>query len=81
MSGTGSVTVEMASADAIVPLYSCDAVTLFASFAVTVKLYAPEAPGVPLIVPVEVSKLKPDGKAPPEIENVTGAVPPLVATA
>ena len=48
-SGTGSVAVVMLTAAAMVPLYACDAVTEFASVAVTVKLYAPAAVGVPLI--------------------------------
>ena len=80
MSGTGSVTVVIASADTMVPLYNWEAVTEFASVAVIVKLYAPDAPGVPLIAPVEVSKLKPFGNAPPVTANVTGAVPPDVPT-
>ena len=76
ISGTGIVTVLIASAAAMLPLYDCVALTLFASVAVTVKLYAPDAPGVPLIAPVDASKLKPDGNAPAEIASVTGAVPP-----
>ena len=80
MSGTGSVTVVIASADTMVPLYNWEAVTEFASVAVIVKLYAPDAPGVPLIAPVDVSKLKPAGSDPRDTENATGAVPPDVAT-
>jgi hypothetical protein len=45
-----------------------------------VKLYAPAAVGVPVIAPVEVFKLNPVGSEPAETENVTGAVPPDVAT-
>ena len=80
MSGTGSVTVAIASADTMVPLYNCESVTELASVAVIVKLYAPDAPGVPLIAPVEVSKLKPVGNDPADTENATGAVPPDVPT-
>ena len=80
ISGTGSVTVVTASAAAIVPLYDCVAVTEFASVALIVKLYVPDAPGVPLMAPVDVSKVRPLGNDPTETENVTGAVPPLVAT-
>ena len=80
MSGVGSVVVVMLSAEAMVPLYDCVAVTLFASVASIVKLYDPAAVGVPLIAPVEVSKLKPVGNDPADTENDTGAVPPDVAT-
>lgn len=80
MSGTGSVTVVIAIADTIVPLYACDAVTALASVAVMVKLYAPEVPGVPLIAPVDASSARPLGNAPEVTANVTGAVPPDVCT-
>jgi hypothetical protein len=80
MSGTGSALVVIESAETIVPLYACDAVTLFASVALIVKLYAPAADGVPLIAPVDVSSERPVGSAPAETLNVIGAVPPLVAT-
>jgi hypothetical protein len=80
MSGTGSVAVVIESAETIVPLYACDAVTEFASVALIVKLYAPAVVGVPLMAPVDVSKLRPAGNAPAETENAIGAVPPLVAT-
>ncbi len=46
----------------------------------TVKLYAPAVVGVPLMTPVDVFRLKPAGSDPAEIENVIGAVPPLVVT-
>ncbi len=78
ISGVGSVAVVIASVAAIVPLYACVAVTEFVSVALTVKLYAPEVVGVPLITPVDVFKLKPAGSDPAEIENVIGAVPPDV---
>ena len=80
MSGTGSVAVVMLSADTMVPLYACVAVTLFASVALIVKLYAPAAVGVPVIAPVEVFKLKLVGSDPSDTENAIGAVPPDVAT-
>ena len=80
MSGTGSVAVVMARLFEIVPLYDCDAVTELLSVAVTVNAYAPAVVGVPLIAPVDVSKLKPFGNAPPVTANVTGAVPPDVPT-
>ena len=80
MSGVGNVVVVMLSVDAIVPLYDCVAVTEFASVASIVKLYEPAAVGVPLIAPVDVSKLKPVGSDPTDTENATGAVPPDVAT-
>ena len=80
MSGTGSVPVVIEIAETMVPLYDCDAVTEFASVAVTVKLYAPAAVDVPLIAPVDVSRLKPAGSAPEVILNATGAVPPDVCT-
>ena len=79
-SGTGNVVVVMLSAEAMVPLYACVAVTLFASVASIVKLYAPAAVGVPLIAPVEVSSDNPVGNDPVDTENDTGAVPPDVAT-
>ena len=80
MSGTGSVTVVIASAETIVPLYACDAVTELPSVAVTVKLYAPEAPVVPLITPVDALSAKPFGSDPAVMANVIGAVPPDVCT-
>jgi hypothetical protein len=80
MSGTGSVTVVIASAAAIVPLYACDAVTLLPSVAVIVKLYEPDAPGVPVIAPVDALSDNPFGSDPAVTAKVTGAVPPLVDT-
>lgn len=80
MSGAGSVAVVMERLLAIVPLYACDALTELPSVAVMVKLYAPAAVGVPLIAPVEVSRLKPVGNAPDVTLKVTGAVPPEVCT-
>jgi hypothetical protein len=76
--GTGSVTVAIASAGTIVPLYVCVAVTAFASVAVTANVYGPEAPGVPLITPLDAFKVKPDGSDPDVMANVIGAVPPVV---
>jgi hypothetical protein len=63
-SGVGSVAVVIDSAETMVPPYACDAVTLFVSVAVTVKLYAPAADGVPLITPVDVSSERPAGSDP-----------------
>jgi hypothetical protein len=80
MSGVGNVLVVIASAAAIVPVYSLVDVIEFASVAVIVKSYAPAAVGVPEIAPVDVSRLRPVGNAPADTENATGAVPPLVAT-
>ena len=78
MSGAGSVPVVIASVDAIVPLYDCDAVTLLASVAVIVKLYVPPLVGVPLMTPEDVLSERPVGSAPAVSANVMGAVPPDV---
>ena len=48
------------------------------SVAFTVKFAAPVADGVPLIKPAGLSD-KPPGKAPAEIDQVNGGVPPLTA--
>jgi hypothetical protein len=78
MSGAGSVAVAIATVEAIVPLYACDAVTLLLSVAVTVKLYAPALVGVPLMTPEDVLSERPVGSAPAVSANVMGAVPPDV---
>jgi hypothetical protein len=78
MSGAGSVPVVIASVDAIVPLYDCDAVTLLASVAVIVKLYVPPLVGVPLMAPVDAFNERPAGNDPALTVKVTGAVPPEV---
>ena len=80
MSGAGSVPVVIASVDAIVPLYDCEAVTLLLSVAVMAKAYAPALVGVPLMVPVDASSDSPAGSAPDVTENDSGAVPPDVCT-
>ena len=77
-SGVGSVAVVMASAETTVTLYDCDAVTLFASVAVIVKLYVPALVGVPLMTPVDAFSESPEGSAPAVSANVMGAVPPDV---
>jgi hypothetical protein len=41
-----------------------------------VKLDKPDVVGVPLISPVEGSRVSPTGKDPLEIDQVYGAVPP-----
>jgi hypothetical protein len=51
-----------------------------ASVAVTVNVYGPEAPGVPLMTPVDAFKLRPDGSEPAVIAKPIGAVPPEVCT-
>jgi hypothetical protein len=48
------------------------------SVAFAVKFAAPVADGVPLIKPAGLSD-KPPGKAPAEIDQVYGGVPPLAA--
>ena len=50
------------------------------SLAWTVKSLVPEAVGVPLIAPVEASRLNPAGRLPPLIDHVYGAVPPVPET-
>jgi hypothetical protein len=78
--GVGSDAVVIASADAIVPLYDCVAVTEFASVAFTVNAYAPAVVGVPPIAPVAAFKLNPAGNVPLPIVNAIGEVPPDVCT-
>ncbi len=55
------------------------------SVACTVKLMVPKlfavVSGMPVIAPVFALIIRPCGSAPLVIENVTGAIPPLVATA
>jgi len=46
--------------------------------ALTVKLGVPTAVGVPVIIPVSASRLKPAGRAPLTIDHVNGVVPVAV---
>ena len=55
------------------------AVAPLASTIWTVKLNVPEADGVPVIAPVPELMLNPVGRAPAEIDQTNGVVPPLVA--
>ena len=79
MTGAGNVVVVMATAGTIVPLYDADAVTPFASVALTVKEYEPDDIAVPLIAPVTLLIDRPAGNPPAVTVNVIGAVPPVVA--
>ena len=54
----------------MVPVKVVEAVTPAASRIVTVAVVAPTVVGVPLMVPVELSKLRPAGRA--LVENVHG---------
>jgi hypothetical protein len=45
----------------------------------TVKAAVPAAAGVPLMIPVEGARFKPEGKAPDDIVQVTGATAPDAA--
>jgi hypothetical protein len=45
----------------------------------TVKAAVPAAAGVPLTIPVEGARFKPEGKAPDDIVQVTGATAPDAA--
>lgn len=78
ITGVGSVAVVIDGADATVTLYDLLAVSDALSVALTVKLYVPEAVGVPLMTPVDVFKLKPVGSAPEEIAKEMDGVPPDV---
>jgi hypothetical protein len=48
--------------------------------AVRVKLLTPLVVGVPLILPVEVSSVRPLGSDPEVTANVQGALPPWAVT-
>src|SRR3972149_6553749 len=52
------------------------AVALFASVTCTVKLYVPASVGVPLITPVVLLRLRPDGREPDVTTHVYGVLPP-----
>jgi hypothetical protein len=55
------------------------AVGVVESVTFTVKPKAPEAVGVPEIMPVEAFKLRPGGKEEEVIDHVYGVVPPVAA--
>lgn len=80
MTGGGNVSVVIASAAAIVPLYARVATAALLSVAITVNAKTPAAAGVPLMAPVDAFNVKPDGSEPDVIANVTGALPPDVCT-
>jgi hypothetical protein len=52
------------------------AVAEFASVTCTVKLYVPATVGVPLIAPVVLFRLRPDGRDPDVTPHVYGVLPP-----
>jgi hypothetical protein len=49
------------------------------SVACTVKLEAPDAVGVPEIVPLLLLRVRPEGREPEMIDQVYGIFPPLAA--
>jgi hypothetical protein len=72
-----SVVVVISGATAVLltdPEKACEELPT-ALVACTVKLYVPEAEGVPLIRPVVLWMLRPAGNAPAVIVNVKGDVP------
>jgi hypothetical protein len=54
-----------------------DAVAVAASVTRAVKLEVPVDVGVPVIAPVVVLSVRPDGKEPAVIDHVRGSVPPV----
>lgn len=58
-------------------LSEADCVGLLESFAFTVKLKVPAKVGVPTMIP-DGSRVRPVGKLPEIMLNVTGGVPPAV---
>ena len=49
------------------------------SVTITVKFAVPTVVGVPVMAPVDAFRVRPVGRAPTEIDQVYGAVPPLAA--
>ena len=62
-----------------VMLSDFEAVLELASVTLTVKLLVPVAVGVPEITPVLAANDRPAGNEPELIDQVSGAVPPLLA--
>ena len=77
--GKETVVIVIDAGAEMVPEYACDAVTPFASVAVTVNEYAPEVVGVPVIVPDVALSDRLAGSAPAVAAKAIGAVPPEVA--
>ena len=67
---TAALTVMPSAAEAVLEL---------ASVTLTVKLLVPVAVGVPEIAPVLAANDRPAGNEPEVIDQVSGAVPPLLA--
>lgn len=65
-SGTGATVIDRA----------CDAVAVLLSVTCTVRVALPALDGVPLMTPVVAERVRPWGKAPCEIVQVTGVAPP-----
>ena len=53
---------------------------LLASFTCMVKLLFPTDVGVPLIVPEEAFRLRPEGNVPLVMDHVKGDLPPVTAS-
>ncbi len=59
---------------------ACSSNAAAASSTRTVKLDVPAVVGVPLMTPVAPSSTRPAGKAPTEIDQFNGAVPPVAVS-